>query len=389
MSEQGRRYKRNREDWGTIRQRANGRFQASYVGPDGQRYNGPVTYSTRTDARAWLNGVQTDIQRNKWRSPKSVSVETFGAFARTWVEQRRSSKGDPLRPRTRAEYLRQLDKGLSTFASDRLQAITTARVRAWHHDRAVSAGATMAGAESRLLSAILKTAVDDDIITKNPVPRPLTRSATGQKHRPPTDAELATILDTIDPHFRLAVAFAALGGLRIGEWKALRRSDLVRQADGRYVVTIERQAQYVAGEWHVGPPKSAAGVRTWVAPDHLTQMIDDHLQSVGSFPGSLLFAPTSGAEFIHDSTFRTAWDKARDAAGVRGVVREHDLRGYALTAVMVAGATLREAMAFGGHSTPAAALVYQHAARERLDDLSNRLPALPTTKPSNVVGIGR
>lgn len=345
--------------WGSITdKRKNGKLTASYVGPDGNRYYGPVTYTSRTDARGWLATQRAAIGNGTWRSPKAASVETFGPYARRWVALRRSSKGDPLRPRTRAEYLRQLDKGLSEFATDHLLAITTGRVSAWHHDRANSAGATMAGREARLLSAILATAVDEGIITKNPVTRSLTRSATGQKHRPPTDAELATILDTIDPHFRLAVAFAALGGLRIGEWKALRRSDLARQADGRYVVTVTRQAQHVAGEWHVGPPKSSAGVRTWVAPDHLTQMIDDHLQAVGSFAGSLLFAPTGGAQFIHDSTFRTAWDKARDAAGVRGVVREHDLRGYALTALMVAGATLKETMAFGGHSTPAAALVY-------------------------------
>jgi integrase len=388
MSHQARHYKQNREDWGTITdKRKNGRWTASYVGPDGNRYYGPVIYTSRTDARGWLAKQRTSIGNGTWRSPKSVSAENFGTYARTWVDERRSSKGAPLAPTTRNEYLRQLDKGLSVFAKDHLPAITMARVRTWHHDRA-KAGATTAAREAALLRAIMNDAVRDKIITDNPVPKALTRSSTGQKHRPPTDAELATILDTIGPRFRVAVAIAALGGLRIGEWKALRRSDLVRQADGRYAVTIERQAQYVAGEWHVGPPKSAAGIRIWVAPDHLSQMIDDHLQNVGPFPGSLLFAPTSGADFIHDSTFRTPWDKARDAAGVRGIVREHDLRGYALTAIMVAGATLKETMAFGGHSTPAAALVYQHAARERLDDLSNRVPALPSRSAASVPRIG-
>ena len=105
-----RKYKANPESWGAIRKLASGRCQASYVGPDSERYNAPHTFDTLGDARAWLAGIRTDIQRGKWRSPHTVAAERFGKYATAWVQQRVSSKGEPLRPKTRAEYERQLAK---------------------------------------------------------------------------------------------------------------------------------------------------------------------------------------------------------------------------------------------------------------------------------------
>ncbi len=88
-----RKYKANREDWGSIRALPSGRFQASYIGPDGERHKAALTYSTRTDARAWLSSIRTDIQRGKWKNPKTVSAETFAVYAETWISQRSNAQG--------------------------------------------------------------------------------------------------------------------------------------------------------------------------------------------------------------------------------------------------------------------------------------------------------
>jgi integrase len=45
--------------------------------------------------------------------------------------------------------------------------------------------------------------------------------------------------------------------------------------------------------------------------------------------------------------------------------RFHDLRHFSLTMAAVAGASTKELMRRGGHSTPAAALRYQHATENR------------------------
>jgi integrase len=391
------------KQWGAIRKLPSGRYQASYVGPDGVRYAAPQTFSDdvrspgglkprtgRDKAQEWLRARRSDIERGAWTSPrvleaeaaaaaKKAESERFGLYAETWVSQRVSGKGLPLRPKTRAEYERQLRGGLSRFKGDLLTEITPARVRTWHADRMTS-GKTAAGAEARLLRAILNTALVDGLITSNPVPSNLTRTQTGKKHRPPTIDELTVILDEIGPFFRLAILLAAYGGLRTGEWRALRRRDLT-VSDGRVLVDVERAAQYIPRVgWVVGKPKSDEGVRIVPLPKGLTGDVETHLQQfVGPFPDDLIFPPVKSGAFLHDRQFNRHWNRARDAAGIRDVVREHDLRGFAGTAYAQSGATLRETMAFLGHSTTAAAMAYQ-ATTGREAELTDRMP-LPIAKP--------
>jgi len=407
--------------WGALRKLPSGRVQASYTGPDGIRYTAPMPFSddpkrrggtkpaTAVDkAEAWLRGIRADIERGTWTSPdaaaaeaKRAEAERFGRYAEAWVAQRVSSKGEPLRPKTRTEYTRQLSRGLAEFADDRLTAITPARVRNWHARRRDEAGATAAGAEARLLRAILTTAVIDGIITANPVPGALTRTKTGRAHRPPTIDELAVILDNIGPFFRLAVLLSAYGGLRAGEWRALRRRD-VSIVDGRALIRVERAAQFLPRQgWIVGPPKSAEGVRTVPLPSGLTGDVERHLSAyVGPFPDDLIFPPIGGEGFVHDRQFNAVWNPARDAAGLRtpirwdtkgrptaweSTVREHDLRAFAGTVFAQSGATLRETMAFLGHASTTAAMAYQ-ATTGREADIADRMP-LPPTNPKRAANL--
>jgi hypothetical protein len=48
----------------------------------------------------------------------------------------------------------------------------------------------------------------------------------------------------------------------------------------------------------------------------------------------------------------------------------HDCRHAGLTLAAQSGATLRELMALGGHSTPRAAMIYQKASRDRAAEVA-------------------
>lgn len=397
-AEAKRKYKRNPESWGAIRKRASGRYQASYPAPDGKRYNAPHTFDSIEDARAFLAAQRVDIQRGAWKSPAAIAAEAeaeakradserFATYAATYIAQRANTKGQPLRPKTRIEYERQLRTGLAVFADDRLTDITPARVRAWHASRAKTAP-TAAGKDARLLHGILNTAVADGILTRNPVEARYGRTKTGRKFRAPTADELAVILDTIPSRFRLAVLLAAYGSLRLGEWRALRRSDLTI-ADGRVFVSVERAAQYLNGHgWEVGPPKSEEGVRIVPLPKWMTSQVESHLsEHVGAFPESLVIAPEGRTPYLTDRAWTRAWDLARDAAGVRNVVREHDLRHFAGTMHARSGATIAETKRLLGHSTHAAAMEYQYATDDRMTELADRMPMLPTA-PKRVARVG-
>lgn len=389
-------YTGNRESWGSIRQRQSGRFQASYQGPDGERHTAPHTFSTRTDARAWLTTQRAAIVNGTWKSPAQLEAEqraldaaTFGPYAEAWIAQRVTKDGKPLAPRTVKDYRRYLAHLSDTFGATPLHKLTPAMVRTWHAKR-IANGGTQAGQEARFMHSVMATAVLDEIVARNPVDAKLTRTKTGHARRDITPDELAILLDEIGPRFYLAIILAAFAGLRTGEWRPLRRRDLTvtLDTDGNptgATVRVERAAQYLTGQgWIVGPPKSAEGVRTVTLPDWAALDVATHLaEQVGPFPDSLIFAPTGSSEYVHDRQFRKDWNRAHTAASLGADVTPHSLRHHAGTQYAATGATLADIKARLGHSTTAAAMVYQHATN-RDAELANRMPE-PNRKPrSNV-----
>jgi integrase len=154
------------------------------------------------------------------------------------------------------------------------------------------------------------------------------------------------------------ILLASWCGLRFGELTELRRND-VDLDDG--VIRVRRGVVRTADGFKVTTPKSVAGSRDVAIPPHLLGALRDHLvDHVDPGAGSLLFAAEHGGH-LQPSTLYRRFYTARDAAG-RPDLRFHDLRHTGATLAASTGATLAELMARLGHSTPAAALRYQHAA---------------------------
>jgi integrase len=92
---------------------------------------------------------------------------------------------------------------------------------------------------------------------------------------------------------------------------------------------------------------------------------------------SLLFPAESG-DHLQPSTLYRHYYKARAAAG-RPDLRFHDLRHSGAVLAAQSGATLAELMARLGHSSPAAAMRYQHAAAGRDRAIAEALSRLAGT----------
>ena len=61
--------KRTRRSFGKIKKLPSGRYQASYLGPDGERHNGPVTFLAKQHADQWLAMRQAEIVEQSWKPP--------------------------------------------------------------------------------------------------------------------------------------------------------------------------------------------------------------------------------------------------------------------------------------------------------------------------------
>ena len=86
--------KKGRRRFGWVRKLPSGRYQASYLGPDGGRINGPETYERRGDAEQWLSTVESDMLRGEWTDPRLGRV-AFVDYGERWIAERRLSGSDP------------------------------------------------------------------------------------------------------------------------------------------------------------------------------------------------------------------------------------------------------------------------------------------------------
>jgi integrase len=218
----------------------------------------------------------------------------------------------------------------------------------------------------RLLRGILNVAVADEVIQSNPC---RLRGAGTPKASRPSRAltgvealQLANQLgrDRRTERYRALVLVLAFGGLRFGEATALRRSDVL--PGGR--LRIERSVRRISGRWVIGEPKTEAGRRTVTLPAAVAAALADHLDRyVADSPEALLFATSSGV-YLARSNWNSTFRRAADAIGLPAV-RPHELRHTGATLAAATGATTKELMRRLGHSSPAAALLYQHAADDR------------------------
>jgi hypothetical protein len=54
---------------GKIRKLPSGRYQASYLDPQGDRRFADDTFRLKTEAALWLSEVETDLKRGEWFDP--------------------------------------------------------------------------------------------------------------------------------------------------------------------------------------------------------------------------------------------------------------------------------------------------------------------------------
>jgi integrase len=354
--------------FGRVRKLPSGRFQARYQDPNGLDRPAPHTFTSKTDAERWLSAVEADIIKNTWRDPNLGRV-AVGDYITDWINHRAA-----LRPRTLDLY-RWLNRRYiePTFRNRRLDDITPAAIRAWRADL-ISDGVslTMAAKAYRLLRAVFNTAVDDELIRRNPCRIQGAGIERATERPTATVPQVFQLADVVPGRFRALILLAAFTSLRYGELAALRRSDF-----DPFCRTVTVRATLVErsdGSLTFGPPKTAAGLRTVTIPAAIRRDIRLHLDSIVSdSPDALVFTGATGAA-LRRSNFQRAsrWTTSVADVGLPGF-HFHDLRHTGNVLASHTSASLSDLMARMGHSSTRAAMIYQHTARERDELIAGQL----------------
>jgi integrase len=350
---------------------------------DGKWHTAPTTFTTKRDADAYLATTRADLERGTWLDPEAGKM-LLRDYAQRWLADRPA-----LRPRSREQYEILLRLHILPQLGDyELSKVNPSRLRTWHAGLIADEhlGESTVAKSYRLVHAIFATAVQDELIVKNPAV--LRGAATDHAVERPVASvqQVYALADAIGPRYRLMVLLATFAGLRLGELRALRRSRI--DLDTMTVQVVEQYQELSNGSVILGPPKTDAGRRTVVIPDVLRPELDAHFAEYAE-PGKkgLLFVGGTGQP-VNRKTFYRAWNHACQTVGIPGF-HFHDLRHTGNTLAAATGASTKELMARMGHSSPRAALIYQHATRGRdaaiAQGLSDLIEAAtqPTRMPSS------
>jgi integrase len=351
--------------FGNVRKLRSGRFQARYTGPDGLLHNAPHTFERKGDATRWLSLKEAEISKGEWIAPE-LGAQKFRDYAEAWMRDR------VLKPRTVELYTGLLANHLyPTFGEVSLSGIDQAAVRRWRKAR-LQAGSTAkrpfgpvtVAKAYRLLHAIFETAAEEDrIIARNPCHIKGAGSEESDEREIVSLAVVFKLAETVPVRYRALVLLATFADMRWGELAGLRRENI--DLDACEIRITQTLVQPGKGGLRFDTPKSNAGKRTVAFPEEIAPEIRWHLERFAE-PGrhGLVFVGPKGGRLRRSNFHESVWSKAREAVDLPNL-HIHDLRHTGGTLSAATGATLKELMVRLGHSSPRAALIYQHASRDR------------------------
>lgn len=361
-----------RRHFGSVRRRASGRWQATY------RYEGEIyssgTFDQKADALAFLATVEADLRRGAWIDSRAGLISVID-YTNRWMERR-----PDLAVRTRDLYRWVIDRYIAPeIGHIKISVLSSSKVRGWHANIAKDHPATGAKAY-RLLSSIMRTAVQDGLIVSTPCKVNGGGSEKPAERPTATVAEILALEEAMPEHLRLVVPLATWCQLRRAELLGLRRRDF-DELHGH--LHIEQSRTFLMnGKSVTKEPKTRASRRVIAVPDFVVVKISAHLlQFTDDAPDAPFFRGRNNGLLSRDA-LQSDWSRARSIVG-RPDLRLHDLRHTGLTLAAATGATTAELMHRAGHSSSAAALHYQHATKDRDRVLAEALEQL--VKPSEII----
>lgn len=400
-----------RSAFGRLDKRANGRWRARYVHftepykADGtpNLISAGGTFATKTEANRWLAGVQADHARGAWKSPEQEKAEqieaeakakrmayTFGEYAKTFFATRDYS------PNTeRAELSRLNTHLLPQWGNVPLSAITTADVKAW----AVTLAPGALGNRQKsyaLFSNILNSAVNDELLDRNPCPAkglkgikaaPVKPSKVKQSKREPralTSEQLEVLAAAMPGMQGLMVLVQGRMGLRIGEVLALRGASVTKRPDVKVELHVIESASGEGKDLNVKSPKTPKSLRTLTVPAAMSQALLDQAAKVGE-RGILFPSSTDPERFTSASSYRKSMSRHGKRLGIGHVV-PHDLRHTATSIWISNGIPERVVSEMLGHAHASITRRYTHTYAEQFDQAAEVISNL-MGQPSGVTSL--
>jgi integrase len=336
-------------------------WQASvYSKVDGKKIR--QNFPTRAAAKAWREDKLGAVKRGELRAATSTTVreaaEAFMAGARDGAIP--TASGGRYKPATLRGYRVGLDKRiLPTLGGMRLSDVHRRHVQDLA-DRLTAEGLSASTVHNTLdpLRVVYRRALKRDEVTIDPTEGLELRRPDGRRERIADPAEAAALIAAIPDGERALWACAFYAGLRRGELRALRWSDVDIAAR---VIHVSRGWDAIDGE-QTG--KSAAANRRVPILDPLADELTGHKRRTRGKGEGLVFGATAIKPFTPESVRRrslAAWEaenarRLKDAENPADVsllspITLHEARHTCASLLIAAGVNAKALSVIMGHST--------------------------------------
>ncbi len=269
---------------------------------------------------------------------------------------------------------------LPEFGDTPLAKILPLAVKRFLADKATTHRPATVHKMAQILSKILREAVDDGRITRNPVVGIALPRIEVKEMKVLDPNQVEHLVRHLDTRYRTAVHLFAYSGLRARELFALRGRD-VDPLGGH--VTVREALTEVRGKLHFASPKSKAALRRVPLPRTIADEVGQHMLDLGAGPDDLVFPSPHGMPVRLAKWRQRYWYPATTAADLPGL-RIHDLRHTAVTLWIAADASAKEIAVRAGHRSVATILDrYGHLLPSRETEITENLDRMARDAAAN------
>jgi integrase len=361
------------------------------------------TFASERQARAWRIDLQQALDAGVDVRPKASP--TVGEALRDLLDRMRDGRaldrsGKAYKPATMRGYATAVNRYLepSPLGRMRLTEVRRGHVQALVDDLRAS-GLSASTVHNKLdpLRVVFKRAIRADLVTADPMLHLELPRVRGRRERVASRAEAEVLIATAPATDRALWATAFYGGLRRGELRALRWTDVDLAAEPA-VIHVRRTWDDVEGEVSA---KSDAGVRTVPLTGRLRALVADHGLQTARTGDDLVFGRAARLPFVPSTVRRRAlvawgwqqtasekkagpamvWTKARGDA--LEPLTPHEARHCCASYLIEAGLNDLELTATIGHSDVRTTLnVYGHLFPDSGATIAAKLDAYLDAEPS-------
>lgn len=365
------------------------------------------SFPTQAAAKGWRADALRAANRGELRAPSALTVrqaaeQLLSGMRDGSIPTRSGAQYKPATVRSYAEALNL--RILPALGEARLSDVTRSEVQEVA-DRLTAEGLAASTVANQLdpLRVIYRRAIRRDVVSVDPTKDLELRKPAGRRERVADPQEGAQLLDALQSAERALWGTALYAGLRLGELRALRWSDI--DLDAR-LIRVERGWDAKEGEQRV---KSEAGCRTVPIVARLAPLLAAHKFATGRTGGALVFGADAEIPFDPSTVNRRAlkawgWKQVRnhEPYGPRRIYAKasadaldrlglHEARHSYASMLIASGADAKTIQTLMGHASIQVTYdTYGHLfagheaeARDRLDGYLDRLDAGP-----NLLAVG-